>query len=239
MCVQSADDHCVLQFTLILAAGCVLHRRTSRVIHRQELSGFFLRCCSSWGNGLLAYCTQSINQTMTAPRGQAQSTQTWPKPPTAGAVPQGDRAPLCSAGRRLLPWPFRPSLNRTPVPQTHLRPSPGVPGPRISRRTCTTADRPVPPPRTGEVWARQARPSLSGSPAWATPANSRRRHWAAPPTDSRFSFPSRSLHPLRPRGAGFGGGTSGFETAGLDLSFSVMILPQVHLRKPCYDFYFL
>ena len=28
---------CVLQFTLIIAAGCALHRRTSRVIHRIEL----------------------------------------------------------------------------------------------------------------------------------------------------------------------------------------------------------
>ena len=37
MCVRSVDDQGVLQFTLILAAGCVLHRRTSRVIHRQEL----------------------------------------------------------------------------------------------------------------------------------------------------------------------------------------------------------
>lgn len=33
-CVRSVDDQCVLQFTLILAASCVLHRRTSRVIHR-------------------------------------------------------------------------------------------------------------------------------------------------------------------------------------------------------------
>ena len=30
-CVRSVDDQCVLQFTLILAASCVLHRRTSRV----------------------------------------------------------------------------------------------------------------------------------------------------------------------------------------------------------------
>ena len=37
MCVRNVDDQGVLQFTLILAAGCVLHRRTSRVIHRQEL----------------------------------------------------------------------------------------------------------------------------------------------------------------------------------------------------------
>lgn len=38
MCVRSVDDRCVLQFTLVHAAGCVLHRRTSRVIHRRELS---------------------------------------------------------------------------------------------------------------------------------------------------------------------------------------------------------
>ena len=37
MCVQDIDVQCVLQFTLIHAAGCALHRRTSRVIHRLEL----------------------------------------------------------------------------------------------------------------------------------------------------------------------------------------------------------
>lgn len=37
MCVQDVDVQCVLQFTLIHAAGCALHRRTSRVIHRIEL----------------------------------------------------------------------------------------------------------------------------------------------------------------------------------------------------------
>ena len=38
ICVQDIDVQCVLQFTLILAAGCALHRHTSRVIHRLELS---------------------------------------------------------------------------------------------------------------------------------------------------------------------------------------------------------
>ena len=42
MCVQDVDVQCVLQFTLIHAASCALHRRTSRVIHRTELSLF---CC--------------------------------------------------------------------------------------------------------------------------------------------------------------------------------------------------
>ena len=32
--VQNIDAQCVLQFTLLLAASCVLHRRPSRVIHR-------------------------------------------------------------------------------------------------------------------------------------------------------------------------------------------------------------
>ena len=36
ICVQDLDVQCVLQFTLINAAGCALHRRTNRVIHRQE-----------------------------------------------------------------------------------------------------------------------------------------------------------------------------------------------------------
>ena len=37
MCVQGVDVQCVLQFTLIHAAGCALHRRASRVIHCPKL----------------------------------------------------------------------------------------------------------------------------------------------------------------------------------------------------------
>lgn len=37
ICVQDVDVQCALQFTLIHAAGCALHRHTSRVIHRLEL----------------------------------------------------------------------------------------------------------------------------------------------------------------------------------------------------------
>ncbi|KAH3829365.1 hypothetical protein DPMN_131361 [Dreissena polymorpha] len=37
MCVQDVDVQCVLQFTLIHAAGCALHRRTSRVIQPQRV----------------------------------------------------------------------------------------------------------------------------------------------------------------------------------------------------------
>jgi len=36
ICVQDIDVQCVLQFTLIHAAGCALHRHANRVIHRLE-----------------------------------------------------------------------------------------------------------------------------------------------------------------------------------------------------------
>jgi hypothetical protein len=38
MCVRKISAQCVLQFTPSLAAGCVLHRPVSRVIHCSELS---------------------------------------------------------------------------------------------------------------------------------------------------------------------------------------------------------
>ena len=40
ICVRDVDVQCVLQFTLIHAASCALHRRASRVIHRIELYSF-------------------------------------------------------------------------------------------------------------------------------------------------------------------------------------------------------
>ena len=41
ICVQGVDVQCVLQFTLIHAASCALHRRTSQVIHRSKLFSTF------------------------------------------------------------------------------------------------------------------------------------------------------------------------------------------------------
>ena len=40
ICVQDVDVQCVLQFTLIHAAGCALHRHASQVIHRLECFSF-------------------------------------------------------------------------------------------------------------------------------------------------------------------------------------------------------
>lgn len=45
ICVQDIDVQCVLQFTLVHAAGCALHRHTSRVIHRLELFVVYNVCC--------------------------------------------------------------------------------------------------------------------------------------------------------------------------------------------------
>lgn len=45
MCVRKVDAQCVPQFTSRLAAGCVLHRPASRVIHRPEWSIFVLFFC--------------------------------------------------------------------------------------------------------------------------------------------------------------------------------------------------
>ena len=41
------------------------------------------------------------------------------------------------------------------------------------------------------------------------------------------------------RGEEMGGGCSGVVYILSSLTKIIMILPQVHLRKPCYDFYFL
>ncbi len=43
MCVRKISAQCVLQFTPSLAAGCVLHRPVSRVIHCSELYFTFFK----------------------------------------------------------------------------------------------------------------------------------------------------------------------------------------------------
>lgn len=48
MCVQDVDVQCVLQFTLIHAASCALHRHTSRVIHRSWYTLYPFYAPLSW-----------------------------------------------------------------------------------------------------------------------------------------------------------------------------------------------
>lgn len=62
MCVQDIDVQCVLQFTLLHAAGCALHRHTSRVIHRLELYHF-----------LPDFGQRRTSATSSAPRRQGRS----------------------------------------------------------------------------------------------------------------------------------------------------------------------
>ncbi len=251
MCVRKADDHCVLQFTLIHAAGCVLHRRTSRVIHRQELS-------NSWklylplGRG---YATvRSITDDGLRPR-----------PVVSGAGAFGSRScGACEITRSLRPahdesrgpsgggkvrWPHRAVVS-LPVGRIQgLGPASRAPG--IGRITgCKRVLDPRTPPRTGQEGdANHCARTSPGSPALDhSREHIRRRHWWGParpnfppglgPISQEFQEwlrPAWHLH-KRPWQAGSPG--CGPRGSSVSLS-SLMILPQVHLRKPCYDFYFL
>ena len=171
MCVQNADDHCVLQFTLIIAAGCVLHRRTSRVIHRQELSLTASRARGGWFVTLRNLVRHRDNKR----QGHRGGSRT-------GAGKTGG------------------------LPAVHSRPSPGFPGPPVVRQFD------APPPRPRGAAAALPDPGVGHSRLHAE--------------DSTVADPTG------------GGGRPGTSSA-RRLAGSVMILPQVHLRKPCYDFYFL
>ena len=139
MCVQGVDVQCVLQFTLIHAAGCALHRLTSRVIHRLEL-----------------FVSLSLVEAL-----------------------------------RPLQMHHRPYVR-------------GEKGEALERRG---AEGLLPSPYT---WAQ---PCL--------PAHARRRYPDEQP-------PIRLSSKDEPDQRALVRGTE-----------PIMILPQVHLRKPCYDFYFL
>ena len=96
MCVRNADDHCVLQFTLILAAGCVLHRRTSRVIHRREL--FF----SSFRKRFFFRYSSFDHRVMTAPVADGAEY------PTIGKQNHGGSRAAAGTGRPCLARPSSP-----------------------------------------------------------------------------------------------------------------------------------
>lgn len=66
MCVRKISAQCVLQFTPSLAAGCVLHRPVSRVIHCSELFIFF-----SVGSGFLPLlCVRDKSEERSPPPGE-------------------------------------------------------------------------------------------------------------------------------------------------------------------------
>ena len=152
MCVRNADDHCVLQFTLIHAAGCVLHRRTSRVIHRQELSTRF--SVSSRGSGRAPHLSFVRSQLTGLPaprglgrgdlgqRGFAGRAIKSVRPAHGGSrVPRGSRWPLVG-GRRVAP----PLQIDSASPRVTFKAEPRRPGapdrkpPNCSRRVLDTPD---------------------------------------------------------------------------------------------------
>ena len=141
MCVQDADDRCVLQFTLHNAAGCALHRRASRVIHRSEL-------CIAWSGPRCVFAsTRSARQaeprrTRALARSLLQSclhepTCGWGGPRSLDARPSAlgslsDNRPPCDGGVRLYRRPARrPTHPRRsvngPPPFAALQPRPSIP----------------------------------------------------------------------------------------------------------------
>ena len=88
ICVQGVDVQCVLQFTLIHAASCALHRRASRVIHRSKLfsSQIVCRVCAHGFTRKKTLCEAKRRNAATA------RTRRWAGPRSSGAV--AERATL-------------------------------------------------------------------------------------------------------------------------------------------------
>lgn len=158
MCVRKISAQCVLQFTPSLAAGCVLHRPVSRVIHCSELSFVFLR-------------VRVFSLRVSDLRG---GTLTVFRPSSSSLASPSATPPL----------PFR----REQAPRRRSR----LGYRRSSGPTCSIA-----------------------STAFRGRLDSPRKKRQSP-----GHVLSIAVSPVGKRP-------------------TVMILPQVHLRKPCYDFYFL
>ena len=198
MCVQGVDVQCVLQFTLIHAAGCALHRRASRVIHCPKLFQNFVFYFPP-ARRRSAIKTEWLE----AKNGLEEKRFVTPGRAAARAEPLFQAvfaAPAKELGERAQSAPGR------------------------ERRGAATLSRPRP------VVERERRATLSSSPR-RRPRN-RGADWRATPGRTPVANAAASRH----------------FTGACFLSFrfpmnskrqTIMILPQVHLRKPCYDFYFL
>ena len=185
MCVQDVDVQCVLQFTLLHAAGCALHRHTSRVIHRLELYKSLRRISSL------------------APSKQRALSVYRPY------ICELDVKKKRRAGRRARGSPF-------------FEPS------HSGRHHSTRANRSSPRPQPV-----RDRPAANGT---GTPTRSNNR--VRKDRETRSTVQADRDRPLSVRvSCGFDRPTQ--QRALRRAAQTVMILPQVHLRKPCYDFYFL
>ena len=121
----------VLQFTLTLAADCEFHRRTSRVIHHQELF-YPLNYERRQGFRLFARCTE-MDGGRTERGGIRRSLP--PIAPTAGQpMLAGRDASRCSVRWRGRAGPPSSASRRRPTGDEAWRPGPGFP-PRRDDRT--------------------------------------------------------------------------------------------------------
>lgn len=228
ICVQDIDVQCVLQFTLIHAAGCALHRHTSRVIHRLELSISFLR-----------ELKRAIAFVPSRAAGSAQRVRTGIDKRVVIREPVGDprlrkyvgkcsvcvrvRRTLGRSPRRLIkPNRKRASLERRRrrrerYPRAAYAEKNRVRAAASVERCIQARSTPERVHRHPNTGARRGRAPASTSVPPECHLQHRRRRYV------------KLSHPC----------VLSIETLAKALKASLMILPQVHLRKPCYDFYFL
>lgn len=178
ICVQDLDVQCVLQFTLINAAGCALHRRTNPVIHRQECLSVCRTKTTKRSDARPSRIHRNVPVRVTNRNGNRKTTPG--RPPVAQPIDTGSRtrASPILGGRDELERLFEPRSGRrrtTPAGTRGAadarRPpvlSPSAIGARDRRRPAATGgddggrekDRPTeqPPQRwTGKVPGRQHR----------------------------------------------------------------------------------
>lgn len=210
ICVQDIDVQCVLQFTLIHAAGCALHRHTSRVIHRLELYSVFL---SVGTHGRSAAFAQRVRTGIVRRATSVKLRDGGELCRHEGDVRQGDRRRFFEPGRLALPV----AETTGQVPTTHA----------TTRKKRPTGDR----PKTAVRWAGERLGTRTVITSFASPHEIETRS-GAPTGDRGFHTPADAADDFRCANT--------FTCLSRFMeSSTLMILPQVHLRKPCYDFYFL
>ncbi|CAD7666838.1 unnamed protein product [Nyctereutes procyonoides] len=129
---------------------------------------------------------------------------------------------------------------RLPPRHAVVADEPPFPSPPGGRPTDRRQARPPPPPRHRRA---QPLPSPCLLPSRPRPPPTDGRAHALPLVPRGQRAGTAPAHPHR-TGEGFAGertdgAPTGRAASAAAAAFSLMILPQVHLRKPCYDFYFL
>ena len=187
-CVQDADDRCVLQFTLHNAAGCALHRRASRVIHRSEL-------CVAWTGPCDMFCVRPGPRDRQRRRGAGPS-------PGPGFGCRARALPSVKSIRQIQRESARPRVKRNAVEAASQRRG----GP-ATLLPCDGGRRPSGSLRANRETAADATAARLYRPT-SLRAVRRRREAGQPyaPRDSRCLWrasarpPVRQIHPSNPKG---------------------------------------